>query len=245
MRRLALAAALLLASLASSAQAAIGYSPAAQRVLSQARTAVGGAGWNTLRGWHETGRRDGRRYEAWLDPVRYGLRTEIREADGVAVHGFNGGGDWRISPTGQVTGADVSTLVSEGRTEAFFETRGYFYPGRFDAHADVVGGRSFKGRSFDVVRVKPWGGTARELWFDRQTHLLARQVDRSGPKPAALAFSDYRKVGLVRIAFRITDEATGQVRELDAVDFTPADRTRFSLPRRTAAAVDAAPVAGR
>jgi hypothetical protein len=245
MRRLAFAAALVLASLASSAQAAIGYSPTAQRVLGQARAAVGGAGWNLLRGWHETGRRDGRPYEAWLDPVRYGLRTEIHEADGVAVHGFNGGGDWRISTGGQVTGADVSTRVSEGRTEAFFETRGYFYPGRFDAHADLVGVRSFKGRSFDVVRVKPWGGTARELWFDRRTHLLARQVDRSGGKPAVLAFSDYRKVGPVRIAFRVTDEATGQVRELDAVDFAPSDRSRFSLPRRTAAAEEIAPVAAR
>jgi hypothetical protein len=174
--------------------------------------------------------------------VRYGLRTEIREPAGLAVHGFNGGGDWRISPTGQVTGADVRTLVSEGRTEAFFETYGYFYPGRFDAHADLVGVRSYKGRSYDVVRVKPWGGTPRELWFDRGTHLLGRMVDRSGGKPAAVSFSDYRKVGPVRVAFRITDEATGGVRQREAVDFAPADRTRFSLPRRTAEA-DAAPPA--
>jgi hypothetical protein len=243
MRRLALAAALLLSALASSAHAAVGYSPGAQRVLAQARAAMGGAGWNLLRGWHETGRRDGRRYEAWLDPVRYGLRTEIQEPGGVAVHGFNGGGDWRISPAGQVTGADVTTLVSEGRTEAFFESRGYFYPGRFDAHADLVGVRSFKGRSFDVVRVKPWGGTPRELWFDRQSHLLARMVDRSGRK--AVAFSNYRRVGPVRVAFHITDEATGQVRELDAVDFAPADRTRFSLPRRTAETEPPTPVASR
>jgi hypothetical protein len=245
MRRLALAAALLLVSLSSAAHAAIGYSADAQRVLTQARTAAGGAGWNLLRGWHETGRRDGLRYEAWLDPVRYGLRIETHEPDGVAVHGFNGGGDWRISPTGQVTGADVRTLVSDGRTEAFFETRGYFYPGRFDARADLVGVRTFKGRSFDVVRVKPWGGTPRELWFDGSTHLLARMVDRSGAKPATLAFSNYRRAGPVRVAFRITDEATGQVRELDAIDFAPADRTRFSLPRQTAAADDGAPSPAR
>jgi opacity protein-like surface antigen len=244
MRRLALAAALLI-SLSSAAQAAVGYSASAQRVLTQARAAAGGAGWNLLRGWHETGRRDGRRYEAWLDPVRYGLRVETHEPNGVAVHGFNGGGDWRISPTGQVTGADVRTLVSEGRTEAFFETRGYFYPGRFDARADLVGVRSFKGRSFDVVRVKPWGGTPRELWFDGTTHLLARMVDRSGGKPATIAFSDYRKVGPVRVAFRITDEMTGQVRELDAVDFATADRTRFSLPRQRAEVEEAAPTPGQ
>lgn len=240
MRRLVLTAALLVAALTGSAQAAIGYTPGAQRVLNQARVATGGAGWNLLRGWHEVGRRDGRRYEAWLDPVRYGLRVESEESAGMAVHGFNGAGDWRISPTGEVTGADVRGLISEGRTEAFFETRGYFYPGRFDAHAELVGVRTFKGRSFDVVRVKPWGGTPRELWFDAKTHLLARMVDRTGPKPAALAFSDYRKVGPIRIAFRITDETTGQVRTLEAVDFAPADRNRFSLPRQTVQADEAA-----
>jgi hypothetical protein len=245
MRRLTFAAALLFCAVAGGAQAGIGYSPAAQHVLDQARAAAGGSGWNLLRGWHETGRREGRRYETWLDPVRYGLRVETHEPAGLAVHGFNGGGDWRISPTGQVTGADVRTLVSEGRTEAFFETYGYFYPGRFDAHADLVGVRSHNGRAFDVVRVKPWGGTARELWFDRGTHLLIRLVDRSGAKPAALAFSDYRKVGPIRIAFRITDEATGQVREREAVDFAPADRSRFSLPRRTAEADETSPAEAR
>ena len=63
---------------ASAAQAAqtIGYSPAAQRVLAQARQAAGGSGWNLLRGWHETGHSDGVRYEAWIDPLRYGLRVE-------------------------------------------------------------------------------------------------------------------------------------------------------------------------
>jgi hypothetical protein len=106
--------------------------------------------------------------------------------------------------------------------------------------------RSFKGRSFDVVYVKPWGGTARELWFDRRTHLLGRMVDRSGARPAALAFFDYRKVGPVRIPFRVADETTGRIREIEAVDFAPADRTRFSLPRRTAAAEEqAAPVPAR
>jgi hypothetical protein len=228
-----LAAAALLA-LAAAAQAAptIGYSPAAQRVLAQARQAAGGAGWNGLRGWHETGRTDGVRYEAWIDPLRYGLRVERRDADGLDVHGFNGAGEWRIRPTGAVTGVDVRTLPSESRTEAFFDIHGYFYPGRFDAAADVVGVRSFKGRSYDVVRVKPWGGEARELWFDRRTHLLGRMVGRR----EAVSLSDYRKVGPVRIAFRLTPEDGGPARLVESLDFKPADRAIFSLPRPTAEA---------
>lgn len=232
-----LALAVVLAVAASTAQAAhtIGYSPAAQRVLAQARQAAGGSGWNLLRGWHEVGHKDGVRYETWIDPLRYGLRVESHAPDGLDVHGFNGAGEWRIRANGVVTGVDVRTLPSDARSEAFFDVHGYFYPGRFDAAADLVGVRSFKGRSYDVVRVKPWGGEARELWFDRRTHLLGRMVVR-GARPVAIELSDYRKVGPVRVAFRQTPDDGVPPRLLESLDFKPADRAIFSLPRPTAQA---------
>ena len=73
LRMLILAAAIAF-SLAPAAQAQ-GYSRAAQRVISQSLAATGGRGWLLLRGWHETGRRGEVPYEAWIDPVRYGLRV--------------------------------------------------------------------------------------------------------------------------------------------------------------------------
>jgi hypothetical protein len=232
---LTFAAALALAASAAQAAQTIGYSPAAQRVLAQARRAAGGSGWNLLRGWHETGREDGVRYEAWVDPLRYGLRVERHDPEGLDVHGFNGAGEWRIRASGVVTGVDVRALPSEARSEAFFDVHGYFYPGRFDAAADLVGVRSFKGRSYDVVRVKPWGGEARELWFDRRTHLLGRMVVR-GAKPRTIELSDYRKVGPVRVAFRLTSDDGAPLRLVESLDFKPADRAIFSLPRPTAQA---------
>ncbi|HEV2531496.1 hypothetical protein [Phenylobacterium sp.] len=240
-RRAALAALFALAGLAPPAQAAetIGYSPAAQKVLARARQAAGGAAWNRLRGWHESGRQGGLAYEAWFDPLRYGMRVETHEPAGLDVRGFNGPGDWRITPAGEVTGIDVTRVASEARTRAFFDGHGYFYPGRFDARGDFLGVKSWQGRSFEVVNVKPWGGTARELWFDRRSHLLTRMVDRTAARPVALQLSDYRKVGEVRVAFRITPEPDGGpaafalAREVESLDFRPADRAMFSLPRRT------------
>ncbi|MFC3068266.1 hypothetical protein [Phenylobacterium soli] len=233
---------------ASAAAAAQGYSPAAQKVLTRARLAAGGGAWNSLRGWHEAGRLGATPYETWLDPLRYGMRVETREADGLHVHGFNGGGDWRIAPSGQATGADIRGVISQTRTDAFFDIRGYFYPGRFDARGEYVGVRSFQGRSFDVVMVKPWAAEPRELWFDRRSHLLARMVDRTGPRPVAQQFSDYRKVGGVRIAFRIWTEGPSgtpvAVRQIESVTFGPVDRNLFSLPRRNAEA-EAAPAPAR
>jgi len=208
-----------------------GYSRAAQKVLTQARAATGGAGWNLLRGWHETGREGAVAYEAWLDPLRYGLRIEVHEAaGGVRTRGFNGQGAWQIAPGGGTTGAGDGEPVAKARTEAFFRVQGFLYSGRFDAAGRYLGLRNLGGRSFDVLEVKPWGGEARELWFDRRSHLLTRMVERAGPKPVTTEVSDYRRVGPVRVAFRYAPDS-GEARTVDALTFAPADRDIFGLPR--------------
>lgn len=214
------------------------YSRAAKAVLGAARAASGGGGWNMIRGWHETGRQGDVRYECWFDPLRYGMRIETHEPAGLKVHGFNGQGDWLVLPNGTVDGTGERGRVTAARTLAFFSANAFFYPGRFDARGDFVGVRSAGGRTFDVVKVTPWGGEPRELWFDRRTHLLTRIVDRAGSRPTAIELSDYRKVGPVRVAFRSAVEAggPGQTRQVESLVFTPADRAMFSLPRPAAVA---------
>jgi hypothetical protein len=216
------------------AHPAQGYTRAAERILTQARAASGGDAWSMLRGWREAGREDASPYEAWFDPLRYGMRVETHEAAGKRVHGFNGQGDWQILPDGTTLADDDPAGVARTRTEAFFGAAGYFHRARFDARGEVLNVRQGPGRAFDVVLVKPWGGNARELWFDRRTHLLARMVDRSGPRPTTQQLSDYRRVGPIMVAFQTTtDTGDGpRQRRLDSVVFAPADRALFSLPRQ-------------
>jgi hypothetical protein len=240
MLKLALAAALAGAFLTASPAMAgrhpadIGYSRDAERVLAEARTAAGGAGWYLLRGWRETGHVAGVPYERWLDPLRFGLRVEVHDPAGLRVEGFNGQGDWTIPAPGAapVTGDEAAT--SRARGEAFFGVYGFFYAARFDAHGQVLGVRTAGGKSYDVIDAKPYGGDARQLWFDRSTHLLARMIDRTGAKPVTVEFSDYRKVGPVQVAFRQTiigERGAPQVRQIDSLVFAPSDRALFSLPR--------------
>jgi hypothetical protein len=245
LRKLLMAAGLALALAATAAHAArparhaasaIGYSRDAQRVLTQARAAAGGTGWNFLRGWHETGRIGGVPYESWFDPLRYGMRIETHEAAGVHVHGYNGLGEWEILPSGEVHGGAGLPTVAEARTTAFLAVYGFFFPGRFDARGGYLGVRQAHGRAFDVIEVKPYGGKARELWFDRRTHLLGRIVDRSGPRPVTVQLSDYRRVGPVQAAMRFTvegvdDAVAPQDRQVESLTFPPADRDMFGLPR--------------
>ena len=217
-----------------------GYSRQADAVLARGRAAAGGRGWEYLRGWHEkgleTGPLGGVAYEAWYDPIRYGMRVERAEAAGKDTHGFNGLGAWRITPQGVVTGTGDAAPVGVARTEAFYGMDGFYFSGRFDAAGRYVGARRAGGRSFEVVEVKPWNGQARELWFDRRTGLLAREVAHVAGRTVATEFSDYRKIGPIRVAFHaVTDDGTPggrRERTISSLDFHVADRSMFSLPRQ-------------
>lgn len=229
-----LLAVLALTGLAGAAQAQ-GYSRDASRVLDQARAATGGKGWYLLHGWRETGLLNGVRYEAWIDPIRYGMRVETHEAGGVRVHGFNSIADWRIAPDGAVSGVKDHASLAKARDAAFFDGWLFFYPSRFDAKGSLLGVRSAGGRTYDVVKIQPWGGSPRELWFDRRSHLLGRIIDRTGPRVAATRVSDYRRVGPVLVAFRYEPEPGAPAgvarRQVETLTFAAADRDLFSLPR--------------
>lgn len=225
--------------LAAGAAQAQGYSRAAEAVLSRAFAATGGTGWYLLRGWRESGQQDGRAYEAWIDPLRYGLRSEVREPGGLRIYGFNGQAVWVVAPDGEITAVKDHPTLAKARTEAFFAANGFFFRGRFDGRGEHLGVRQHGGRAYDVLRVQPGGGEPRELWFDRKSHLLRRIVDRTGPRAEALQVSDYRKVGPVLIAFKIAPEgarhggtaADDLVRQREHIVFAPTARERFSLNR--------------
>ena len=231
LRRRFLILAILALSCAAPAAQAQGYSRAAAQVISRAFAASGGSGWYLLRGWHETGSLGGQPYERWLDPVRYGLREEVSGPDGLRVLGFNGQAEWQVAPSGAMTAVNNHPALAGARTTAFFEGGLYMFRGRFGAKGEYLGRRSRGGRSYEAVAVTPWNGRPRELWFDSRTRLLARIVDRTGPRPVAVAVSDYRKVGPVRVAFRYAPEGGGPVRQIERLAFNPADRDLFSLDR--------------
>jgi hypothetical protein len=214
--------------------AAQGYSPDAERVLGRAFAATGGKGWYQLRGWREAGKRGGLAYESWIDPLRYGLRTELQEPSGLRLQGFNGQAEWEITPAGEILAVNDRASLARVRTEAFFGACLYHFPGRFDARAIYIGSRDFSGRAHDVVRMHPIGGDPRELWFERRSGLLGRIVDRSGRRAEAVRVSDYRKVGPILVPFRFTAEAGAApplARERESVTLAALPREQFSLDR--------------
>jgi hypothetical protein len=151
------------------------------------------------------------------------------------VQGYNGAGEWRILPSGTPTGSIAPDVLARIRSDAFFGVFGFYFPSRFDVRGSHLGVRQHDGRSFDVLRLQPAGGAPRELWFDRESALLTRIVDQSGGRSMTVELSDYRRTGKVKTPFLYVasggDLAQPRVRKVESVDFKPADRALFSLPR--------------
>jgi hypothetical protein len=223
-----------LAAVAAGGGAAAQHAPAVQRVLDRARAASGGAAWSKLAGLHETGSEAGQRYERWVDLLRYGARSELQTPAGKVVRGYNGFGAWSLLPQGMDRSGEAAPVLTEARSEAFFAAHGYFFPSRFDLRSAYLGARTSGGRTFDVLRIQPAGGEARELWFDRKTGLPGRMVGIDS-RAATVEMSDYRRAGSVLIPFRLTmiggGPAKPRERLVEAADVRRVDREMFSLPR--------------
>lgn len=225
---------LLVAMLGAASAAEAQNSPAAQRVIDRARAATGGSGWNRLRGLHEVGEVGGLSYQRWIDPVRYGDRTDTKTPGGLTIQAYNGAGEWRRLANGILTGSVEREVLAEVRADAFFGAYAYFFPSRFDLRSVLLGQRQSEGRTYDVLRVQPAGGEPRELWFDQRTGMLGIMVDETGPRQGRFEFSDYRRVGPVQLPFRIVAHGGGraqpQERKVEKITLPVADRSLFSLP---------------
>ena len=212
------------------------HAPAVQRVVDRARTESGGSAWTALRGLHEIGSDNGAPYERWIDAVRYGDRMEtMPTASSKATRGYNGYGAWwlPVRPR-EETGPD-RVVLARARSEAYFAGYGYYFTGRFDLRSGSVGVREDGGRRFTVIWIQPAGGEARDLWFDQRTGLLAKMIERQGPRPRTVELSDYRRVGKLLMPFRQVTYGGGLARPseriLTRVETLSPDRALFSLPR--------------
>ena len=210
--------------------------PDARAVLDAAKAATGGAAWDRLDGSYESGKHGDTEYRTWLDFRHYGMRSEGGPANAARVHAFDGNVSWDQRPDGAVKiNQDPAALV-EAITTAFSSNNGFFFPRRFPGTVRYLRTGTIDTRSFDVIEVKPEGGRAFELWFDRKTHLMGRIDDLHGTPAVTVDISDYRKVGPVLIGFhgvvRIPDGTVVEELNVGTVVLTKVDRSRFSPPAK-------------
>src|SRR5258708_1856170 len=181
----------------------------AEHLLAAAREASGGVRWETVVTWHESGRisKGGVEgtFDRWLNLV--GLRNAATfEFDrSCRCEGWNGNLFWSIGPSG-VTGSANSP---EAITDAFWRAFAYWKPDRFPAKRVYVGTRNLEGKTCEVVRITPNGGEPFELWIDRDTHLIVREVDLAGSPSRTHDFSDFREIFGIKVPSTVR-ESTGK-----------------------------------
>jgi hypothetical protein len=105
--------------------------------------------------------------------------------------GFDGAKAWEREPSGTVTDQAGGDVVPLAITEAYQDQNLWWRPDYGGAHIDSMGRKTVDGRTFDVLDVRPQGGTPLEAWFDVETHLLARTVEMQGTLKIATTYSDY------------------------------------------------------
>lgn len=204
-------------------------------VLAQAKAASGGAAWDRITGWRETGRHGQTTYATLLDFRRYGARFASTRDGRTTVRGYDGQIAWEMGPDGKVAASRDPARLAEARQSAYGSAFGFFFSDRFPARFEDLGVRTDGGSSFEVIRTTPEGAPPFELWIDRSTHRVARLVDRNGPQPVTGRFSDERRVGGVTVPFRIDlsdgDPGHAQTGQVESVVLEPVPRTAFEPPK--------------
>lgn len=179
----------------------------AEAIVAAFRDATGGAAWDRLDGCYEEGTHaDGRiAYRTWFSLRRYGMRLESRRGeDPPRTVGFNGSASWRSDPAGGVEVRRDEASLREAATTAYLSSNGFFFPDRFPAAFRYLGEEAHGGRTFDVVEIVPRSGHALDYWFDRDTRLLVRVVDRRRPDaPVTVEAGDYRRAGEISVPFSL------------------------------------------
>jgi hypothetical protein len=226
-------AALLIALTALGVAASATDAPDASTLIEAARQAMGGPAWDTIRVWHESGELTAGglagQYEFWesLDSLHNSGRFNLGPVSGSS--GWDGKQAWTTDTTGEVRIETSSEAIAQAIQDAYRGGYGFFFPQRFESTREFVGVRSADGANYEVIKVTPQGAEPFEVWFDQNTHLVAREVQLTGPQPHIFIFSDFQRIDGLLLPKRTTDRVGGNAK-YDTV--STVDSIRFGDPEQ-------------
>lgn len=209
----------------------------AAALLAQMRAACGGAAWDRVEGWHETGRVDlpggmSVPYEAWHSMRSPPTALYVNRIDGRIVRqsGYDGAVRWQAGPDGRVQRESDPAALRRARRDAWLSNFGWLLPDRLPAALRLLGRRDHNGRSYDVLEAIPEGGDSVELWVESDSRRVGRLV--AGSEHAELR--DYRDFAGICAATAAPqddgDPAHAVIIHVETVETGPVDPARFAPP---------------
>jgi hypothetical protein len=167
-----------------------------QPIIAASKAATGGANWDQVKTWRETGKitlggLEGT-YEAWFDfpDVRTALTFKLGPAKG--AQGWNGQESWSTDASNQLRVETSQEAIANAVKSAYQGVHSFYFPGRYPAELKYGGAKDNDGHPCDVIVCKPKDSDPFEVWFDQTTHYLVKMVDLTGeqtPDDLLLGFS--------------------------------------------------------
>jgi len=184
----------------------------AAALFARCKAATGGAAWDSVvtvksDGTLRTGGLEGA--ITAVDDARTGKHAAHYALGSMqGAEGFDGMHSWEQDPGGEVTAHDSPDALELARTDAWMTMRGFFMGDFGGAVVSPPREQALGSARYLVVDATPKGGRSVALWFDPQTALLARVVERRDSKTITTVLDDYRAAGDVRMPFHSSQDAT-------------------------------------
>jgi hypothetical protein len=190
---------LLAAGLAMGASVSADTAPSADDLIEAAKSATGGKAWDRIVTWHEEGVGTAGgltgTYYNWID------FPTLRNTGGFVLgpasqsSGWDRTHVWTTDSSKEVRIEASDEAVSGATQDAYRGAYAFYFPDRFPATREYAGKREADGVDYDAVKVTPKGADPFEIWFDRKTHRIGREVQLTGDHPQTSLFENYGPFG--------------------------------------------------
>ena len=201
--------------------------PSAGEILDAYKVATGGSAWDdkiTLSAdFNFTGQGMTGSGHALTDLGNGRSVSDFKIGPASGANGFDGTNPWQKDLSGTVTlqqGGDALVLAINN---AYRISGKWWQPDR-GAAATVYRGRKWvAGADYDVLTITPKGGKPFDVWFDADTHLLARMIEKRGPDTVVMTMSDYRPVQGVMLPYKVVQDSGNGPKYLQIITLNKAE----------------------
>jgi hypothetical protein len=143
---------------------------------------------------------------------------------------------WRQDHSRGVHPLNSAFARANAISEMWLARRGFLRTGAEGARIEYLTSRQADGRRYERLRATPKGGQPIELWFDRESALLARSVWVMPIEVTTVRYDDYRRVGTTMVPFRVIRQEGDTDPEritVDRVELPPQPAADEFAPPRT------------
>src|SRR6185437_11511483 len=212
----------------------------AEALIDAAKSATGGAAWDKVTTWHESGTvavggLNGK-YESWMDLTSLHNSSQYSLGPSTGSNGWDGKRAWTTDSSREVRIETSRETVAQAIQDAYRSGYAFYFPKRFPAERAYAGTRSADGKTYEAVKITPAEAEPFEVWFDPATHRVAREVQLTGGMPHTFIVSDFASFGALRLPKKTIDRVGNNpkfdtVTQVSTIDFSgPQSLARYAPP---------------